>query len=126
MAQEAGGGLWRAQAALDRMPRDKAYRVLQEAMADPAVMRAAARIQEEERRAGAELRPRFQAFADRYRQAVGSLDHEVLSRICPGKHARWGRACVLDADHDAETGPLHWGLTPDGDPIAWVGSPEDD
>lgn len=94
----------------------------QEVWSDLAVMRTAAAIEKEELRAGAELQHRFGEFAGRYRQAVSSGDHEVLARICPGKHGRWGRACVLDADHGAATGGLHWGLTGGGDPIAWVGS----
>ncbi|MCZ1012104.1 hypothetical protein [Streptomyces lydicus] len=82
----------------------------------------AATAHAEELRAGAELQHRFTTYADRYRQAVDSGDVEVLARTCPDKHGRWGRACLLDADHDAATSGLHWGLTPSGDPIAWVGS----
>ncbi|MFD6334246.1 hypothetical protein ACFWGI_32325 [Streptomyces niveus] len=95
-------------------------------LSSPEVVRAAARIREHELVAGAELRPRFEEFAERYRQAVDSLDYEALGRVCSGKHGEWGRACVLDADHDAAMGGLHWGLTPDGTPVAWVGSAPDD
>ncbi len=126
MRDEPVRGPGRVRAALERMPWDEARRVLQEVLASPAVMRAAARIQEEELRAGAELRPRYQRFADQYRQAVASVDLAALSQVCHGKHSRWGRACVLEAGHEAQTDPLHWGLTTHEDPIAWLGSAPDD
>ncbi|QDN54013.1 hypothetical protein [Streptomyces sp. S1D4-20] len=112
----------RARRLLDRLSWDKAHQVL----SHPDVVRAAARVQEHELLAGAELEPRFGVFADRYRQAVATPDYEVLSRICPAKHGQWGRACVLDAGHEDATGGLHWGLTTDGRPIAWAGTAPDD
>jgi hypothetical protein len=93
-------------------------------VSDPEVRRLRAEIEQEEKRAGAELRSTFQALQDRYETAVRTADFDVLSRTCPGKHGRWGRICVLASGHEAAE--LHWGITSEGWPIAWVGSAPDD
>ena len=41
-----------------------------------------------------------QPFQDRYEQAVRDDDADVLIKICPGKHGRWRRICVLDDGHE--------------------------
>jgi hypothetical protein len=92
-------------------------------LADPEVQRLRDLIDQEEQSAGRELRDRFQVFADRRDQAVRDGDLDTLTRICPAKHGRWGRACVLTTGHD-DTAP-HWGITPTG-PLAWLGTAPDD
>ncbi|MFD7861470.1 hypothetical protein [Streptomyces sp. NPDC059783] len=111
-----------ARRLLEQLSWERAHQVL----SHPAVVQAAARVQEQELLDGVELQPRFSMFADRYHQAVTSADHEALSRTCSAKHGQWGRVCLLDADHEDTTGGLHWGLTADGRPIAWVGTAPDD
>ncbi|MCX4481667.1 hypothetical protein OOK44_35430 [Streptomyces cellulosae] len=95
-------------------------------ISDPEVQRLRTLIEEEEVRLGDELRARFQTFQDRYDQAVRDLDADALTRICPGKHGRWGRICVLDDGHDPLAGAPHWGYAGDGRPIAWLGTAPDD
>ncbi|MFH8670342.1 hypothetical protein ACH4F3_36565 [Streptomyces anulatus] len=81
-------------------------------------------IQEEESRAGRELRDELQVFQDQYEIAVRTEDIAALTRVCSGKHGRWGRICTQSAGHEART--PHWGNTPDGDPVAWIASAPDD
>ncbi|MFD7780586.1 hypothetical protein [Streptomyces sp. NPDC059753] len=35
-------------------------------------------------------------------------DAERLTDICPGKHGRWERICVLDDGHETSMEELHW------------------
>ncbi|MFF8747811.1 hypothetical protein [Streptomyces californicus] len=93
-------------------------------LADPEVQRIGALIQDEETRAGQELHAELQALQDRYETAVRTGDLTVLTQVCEGKHGRWGRICVQDTGHDTRT--PHWGTTPDGTPVAWIGSAPDD
>ncbi|MFI1568209.1 hypothetical protein ACH4ZX_35205 [Streptomyces sp. NPDC020490] len=93
-------------------------------MSDPEVRRLGEEIRQEEARLGAELRRRLQPFQDRYDCAVREGNIDVLTRTCHGKHGRWGRICVLSAGH--ESAELHWGITAEGQPVAWVGSAPDD
>ncbi|MEU6957625.1 hypothetical protein [Streptomyces sp. NPDC045714] len=97
--------------------------VLGVVLGDPEVRRIGALVEEEERRAGAELRDGFQVFRDRYAHAVRTGDVILLAGVCAGKHGRWGRICVLSAGHE-ERAP-HWGSTVEG-PVAWIGSAPDD
>ncbi|MEU1796541.1 hypothetical protein ACFXOL_14705 [Streptomyces californicus] len=92
-------------------------------LADPEVRRIGALVEAEEMRSGVELRDEFQTFQDRYEEAVRTGDVAVLARICPGKHGRWGRACVLTSGHEGRA--PHWGVT-SGGPVAWIGSAPDD
>ncbi|MFJ9891599.1 hypothetical protein ACIQRW_37940 [Streptomyces sp. NPDC091287] len=78
----------------------------------------------EETRAGRELRDDLQVFQDRYEIAVRTGDIAALTQVCTGKHGRWGRTCVQSAGHETRT--PHWGITPDGEPVAWIGSAPDD
>ncbi|OKJ06901.1 hypothetical protein AMK21_32295 [Streptomyces sp. CB00316] len=87
------------------------------------VRRVGALVEEEERRAGAELEVEFRVFRDRYAYAVRTGDVELLAGVCAGKHGRWGRICVLEAGHE-DRAP-HWGTTAEG-PVAWIGSAPDD
>lgn len=75
---------------------------------------------------GRELRARLQPFQDRYEQAVREGDAARLAGICPCKHGRWGRICVLDDGHETSMEEPHWGRNSEGQPIAWVGSAPDD
>ncbi|MGW2721716.1 hypothetical protein [Streptomyces sp. NPDC001492] len=59
-----------------------------------------------------ELRPLLRRFQERYDGAVRDGDLDVLIRTCSGKHGWWGRACVLDAGHEAEY--RTWGPPPKG------------
>ncbi|MFD7859137.1 hypothetical protein ACFV6B_33460 [Streptomyces microflavus] len=93
-------------------------------LADPEVRRLRALIEQEETRAGRELRAEFQAFQDRYESAVRTGDIGVLAQVCAGKHGRWGRICVQSTGHETRT--PHWGITPGGEPVAWIGSAPDD
>ncbi|MEU3978350.1 hypothetical protein [Streptomyces bacillaris] len=93
-------------------------------LADPEVRRIGALIEDEESRGGQELREELQVFQDRYETAVREGDTAVLARVCEGKHGRWGRICVQNTGHETRT--PHWGLTPDGAPVAWIGSAPDD
>lgn len=95
-------------------------------LADPQVQEARARIEAAETELGMELRARLQPFQDRYEQAVREGDAARLTGICPGKHGRWGRICVLDDGHEALMEEPHWGHNSEGRPIAWVGSAPDD
>ncbi|GHB12195.1 hypothetical protein GCM10010330_77870 [Streptomyces tendae] len=93
-------------------------------LADPAVARLRDQIDQEEHRLGAELRPSFHAWQERYDAAVRDGDLAALARVCPAKHGQWGRICVLDTGHDT-TAP-HWGTTRDGQCVAWIGTAPDD
>jgi hypothetical protein len=95
-------------------------------LADPQVRQARAQIEAAETQFGLKLRARLQPFQDRYKQAVRDGDIDVLTGICPGKHGRWGRICVLDDGHETSLEEPHWGHNGDGEPIAWVGSAPDD
>ncbi|MCX4657404.1 hypothetical protein AB0N79_36370 [Streptomyces microflavus] len=92
-------------------------------LADPQVQRLRTLIEQEETRAGREHRDEFQASQDRYEHAVRTGDVTALASLCPGKHGKWGRICVLTAGHE-DRAP-HWGTTPAG-PIGWIGSAPDD
>ncbi|MET9208246.1 hypothetical protein ABZW38_24255 [Streptomyces bacillaris] len=87
-------------------------------LADPEVRRIGALIEDEESRG------ELQVFQDRYESAVREGDTAVLARVCEGKHGRWGRICVQDTGHETRT--PRWGLTPDGAPVAWIGTAPDD
>jgi len=92
-------------------------------LADPGVRRLREELDREELRGGAEMDARLPHLKKRYDDAVRDGDMDVLARICPGKHGRWGRICLLGQGHEA-TEP-HWGHTPDGVPVAWTGSAPD-
>ena len=114
--------------AVQRHARDRAWREAETAiaavMSDPEVRRLGEEIQREELRLGAELRTRYQTLQGRYDQAVRDFNIDALNGICPGKHGRWGRICVLDEGHEAAE--LHWGINAEGQPIAWIGTAPDD
>ncbi|MFE1841693.1 hypothetical protein [Streptomyces sviceus] len=93
-------------------------------MSDPEVQRLKEEIEELEASLARELSPMLRRFQERYDRAVQDADLDVLNRSCPGKHGRWGRICVLDAGHQAEY--PHLGTTPEGQPVAWVGSAPDE
>ncbi|MFF6852778.1 hypothetical protein [Streptomyces antimycoticus] len=118
----------RVAAAVQRHARWRAFWEAETAIAavisDPEVRRLGEEIQREELRLGLELRPCFQAFQDRYDEAVRDLNVGALIRTCPGKHGRWGRICVLPDAY--EVAQLHWGINAKGQPIAWLGSAPDD
>ncbi|MET9707754.1 hypothetical protein [Streptomyces griseus] len=101
----------------------EAERAISVVLADPEVERLRALIEQEEAAAGRGLRDELQAFQDQYDHAVRTGDVAALAVLCPGKHARWGRICVLTTGHQDEL--PHWGTTPDG-PVAWIGSAPDD
>ena len=92
-------------------------------LSDPAIRRAREAIEREEARLGRELSPRFQVLQDRHDAATRGGDFGNISRMCPGKHGRYGRICVLDAGHET-TDPR--GVNSSGQPIAWVGNAPDD
>ncbi|MER6721773.1 hypothetical protein [Streptomyces halstedii] len=102
---------------------EEAEAVLTAVLGDPEVRRVGALVEEEERRAGAELEGGLKVFQDRYACAVRTGDVGLLAGVCPGKHGRWGRICVLEAGH--EDWVPHWGVAPEG-PVAWIGSAPDD
>jgi hypothetical protein len=93
-------------------------------LSDPEVQRISEAIREEEPRLGALLSEAYQPLVERWERASREGDIEILSGICPGKHGRHGRICLLNAGHD-DRGP-HWGLTAEGQPVAWVGTAPDD
>ncbi|MGW5401327.1 hypothetical protein [Streptomyces sp. NPDC003952] len=95
-------------------------------LSDPGVQEARARVEAAETELGMELCARLQPFQDRYDQAVRDGDADRLTGICPGKHGRWGRICVLPDGHETSMEEPHWGRTSEGRPIAWVGSAPDD
>ncbi|MFG2095757.1 hypothetical protein [Streptomyces sp. NPDC048612] len=49
---------------------------------------------------GTKLCGRLQPFQDRDEQAVREGDAARLTWVCPGRHGRWGRICVLDEGHE--------------------------
>lgn len=104
----------------------EAEQVISLVLADPQVQQASAQIEAAETELGMELRARLQPFQDRYDQAVREGDAARLTGICPGKHGRWGRICVLDDGHETSMQKPHWGHNNEGQPIAWVGSAPDD
>jgi hypothetical protein len=118
------------QAAVRRHVRTSAFaeaeKVISFALSDPQVQQARARIEAAETQLGMELCARLQPFQDRYEQAVRDGDAARLTGICPGKHGRWGRICVLDDGHETSMEEPHWGHNSQGQPIAWVGSAPDD
>ncbi|WP_461087548.1 hypothetical protein [Streptomyces deserti] len=118
------------QAAVRRHVRRKAFEDAEKAvsivLSDPQVQLVRAQIEEAETRFGLELPARLQPFQDRYDQAVRDGDAARLTGICPGKHGRWGRICVLDDGHETSMEEPHWGHNSEGQPIAWVGSAPDD
>lgn len=120
----------RVQAAVQRhrleMDAFWAEKAISAVLADPQVQRVRAQVLEAETQFGLELRACLQPFQDRYDQAVRDGNTAVLIGICPGKHGRWGRICVLDEGHAAAIEEPHWGHNSDGQPIAWVGSAPDD
>ncbi|WP_128380404.1 hypothetical protein [Streptomyces cavernae] len=93
-------------------------------MSDPTVQRLKEEIDRVEASLAHELEPLLRRFQERYDRAVQDGDFDVLIRRCPGKHGRWGRVCVLDVGHEAEY--PHLGTTPEGQPVAWVGTAPDD
>ncbi|MFB6437518.1 hypothetical protein ACFCVY_12155 [Streptomyces sp. NPDC056411] len=120
----------RVQAAVRRHVRNTAFaeaeKVISFALSDPQVQEVRARIEVAETQLGRELCARLQPFQDRYEQAVRDSDAARLTRICPGKHGRWGRICDLDVGHETSMEEPHWGHNSEGRPIAWVGSAPDD
>lgn len=97
---------------------------LKAVMSDPEVQRLRQEIDALEASMAQELSPLLRRFQERYDRAVRDADLDLLSRSCPGKHRRWGRACVLDIGHEAQY--PHLGTSPEGQPVAWVGSAPDD
>lgn len=95
-------------------------------MSDPRVQEARAQVEMAEVQLGTELCARLQAYQERYEQAVREGDMAWLAGVCPGKHGRWGRICVLPAGHETSLEEPHRGHTSEGEPIAWVGSAPDD
>lgn len=120
----------RVQAAVRRHRREMdwfwAARIFSSALSDPQVQRARAQVEAAQTQFGLELRARLQPFQDRYDQAAHEGDVALLTGICPGKHGRWGRICVLDEDHETSMEEPHWGHNSEGQPIAWAGSAPDD
>ncbi|MFD5737856.1 hypothetical protein ACFWIY_34370 [Streptomyces sioyaensis] len=120
----------RVQEAVRRHVRNSAFAeaetVISLLLSDPQVQQARAQVEAAETQLGIELRSRLQPFQDRYEQAVRDGDAARLTRICPGKHGRWGRICVLDEGHETSVEEPHWGHNREGQPIAWVGSAPDD
>lgn len=103
----------------------KTETALNAVLSDPAVQRLKEEIDQLEASLAHELGPRLGRFQERYDRAARDGDYDLLIRTCPGKHGRWGRVCVLDVGHEAEY--PHWGTTPGGQPVAWVGTaPGDD
>ncbi|MEU7649150.1 hypothetical protein [Streptomyces huasconensis] len=84
------------------------------------------RVEAAETQLGMELCACLQPFQDRYDRAVREGDVDRLTAICPGKHGRWGRICVLDDGHETSMEEPHWGRNSEGRPIAWVGSAPDE
>jgi hypothetical protein len=116
-----------ALAAADRRwNRRKNAALVDALLADPEAERLRAEIRRAEEESGRELQPRYQALHDRYTAAEMDGDVDFLLSRCSGKHGQWGRICVLDDGHDRERDPLHWGLTAQGQPVAWIGSAPDD
>ncbi|ROV68788.1 hypothetical protein [Streptomyces globisporus] len=106
------------------MTTDHAEQRIAAILSDPEAQRIGALIQDEEARGGRELRDELQVFQDRYETAVHTGDIAVLTQVCEGKHGRWGRICVQSTGHETRT--PHWGITPHGEPVAWIGSAPDD
>lgn len=80
-------------------------------LSDPGVQEARARVEAAETELGMELCGHLQPFQDRYDQAVRDGDADRLAGICPGKHGRWGRICVLPDGHETSMEEPHWGRT---------------
>jgi hypothetical protein len=120
----------RVQEAVRRHVRNSAFaeaeKVISALLSDPGVQEARAQVEASETELGMELCARLQPFQDRYDQAVRDGDAALLAGICPGKHSRWGRICVLDDGHETSMEEPHWGRNSEGRPIAWVGSAPDD
>ncbi|MGW4995201.1 hypothetical protein ACWEQ3_47825 [Streptomyces mirabilis] len=120
----------RVQEAVRRHVRNSAFaeaeHVISFVLSDPQVQEARAQVEAAETQLGMELCARLQPFQDRYDQAVRDGDAALLTGICPGKHGRWGRICVLPDGHETSMEEPHWGRNSEGRAIAWVGSAPDD
>ncbi|MCX5434830.1 hypothetical protein OHU11_42410 (plasmid) [Streptomyces sp. NBC_00257] len=120
----------RVQEVVRRHVRTRAFAeaedVISFVLSDPGVQEARAQVEAAEAEFGMELCARLQPFQDRYDQAVRDGDAARLTGICPGKHGRWGRICVLDDGHETLMEEPHWGRNSEGRPIAWVGRAPDD
>ncbi|MGW2415972.1 hypothetical protein ACWCV5_27930 [Streptomyces tubercidicus] len=120
----------RVREAVRRHVRNSAFaeaeKVISFVLSDPHVQEARAQVEAAETQLGVELRGRLQHFQDRYDLAVRDGDAARLTRICAGKHGRWGRICVLNDGHETSMEEPHWGHNSEGQPIAWVGSAPDD
>jgi hypothetical protein len=104
----------------------EAEKVVSFVLSDPGVQKARARVEAAETELGMELSARLQPSQDHDDQAVRNGDADRLDGICPGKHGRWGRICVLPDGHETSMEEPHWGRNSEGQPIAWVGSAPDD
>ncbi|GGR47334.1 hypothetical protein GCM10010497_58310 [Streptomyces cinereoruber] len=104
----------------------EAEKTISAVLSDPGVQEARARVEAAERELGTELLARLQPLQDRYDQAVAESDAGLLAGVCPGKHGRWGRICVLGHGPEAALEEPHWGRNGEGRPIVWVGSAPDD
>ena len=104
----------------------EAEQVISALLSDPGVQEARAQVEAAETQLGMEVRAHLQQFQDRYDHAVRDGDAALLTGICPGKHGRWGRICVLDDGHEVSMEAPHWGRNSEGQPNAWVGSAPDD
>ncbi|WP_237306748.1 hypothetical protein [Streptomyces alboflavus] len=100
--------------------------VISALLSAPGVQQARVQVEAAETKLGRELCARLQPFQDRYDQAVHGGAAARLTAICPGKHGRWGRICVLPDGHEVSMEEPHWGRNSEGQPIAWVGSAPDD
>ncbi|MEU2357742.1 hypothetical protein ABZ599_33020 [Streptomyces misionensis] len=107
-----------------RRVRWRTETALKVVMSDPAVQRLKAEIEQLEASLARELSPTLRRFQERYDRAVREGDYDLLVQRCPEKDGRWGRICVLDVGHEAEY--PHLGTTPEGQPVAWVGTAPDD
>ncbi|TLQ47888.1 hypothetical protein [Streptomyces marianii] len=115
----------RVQEAVRRHARTRAFTEAED-VASFVLSEARARVEAAETQLGMELCACLQPFQDRYDQAVRDGEADQLAGLCPGKHGRWGRICVLPDGHETSMEEPHWGRNSEGQPIAWVGSAHDD
>ncbi|WP_369192373.1 hypothetical protein [Streptomyces sp. R08] len=102
--QRVRAAVRRHRRGMDWLCAEKAFSFV---LSDPQAQEARAKVEASETEFRMELSARLQPFQDRYDQALRDGDLTRLTGICPGKHGRWGRICVLPDGHETSMEEPH-------------------